>query len=130
MFEDFYFYDSDNDVDYHPIIEVLDEQCSIYRKRGNFRWGLIFGGQATPTKIQTTKVCTHEELVTAITAGYPHPRKFNLRNIVTTKIFTFMHEIHNHAHAWMGPINESERHYIKQFKTWFSKELSTNIRNI
>ena len=32
--------------------------------------GNNFHGQATPTKIKPTKICTDEELVTAITTGY------------------------------------------------------------
>ena len=36
-----------------------------------------------------TKICTHEELATVITAGYFYPRKFNPQNIVTTKNCTF-----------------------------------------
>ena len=52
-----------------------------------------FRGLATPTKIKAAKICTDEELVTAITADYPHLQKFihmkfNRWNIVSTNNFT------------------------------------------
>ena len=61
----------------------------MYHKRRNFRLGLIFCGEATTTKTKPAQICTDEELVTGIMAGYPHPRKFNARNVVTAKISTF-----------------------------------------
>ena len=53
--------------------------------RANFR------GQAAPTKIKLTNICTHEELAAALRwAAHTHenlsPRKFNPQNIVTTKV--------------------------------------------
>ena len=55
--------------------------------------GDYFCGQATPTKIKPTKICTAEELATVvvITAGYVHPQKF-----IPTKIYphkNLTHEI-------------------------------------
>ena len=64
-----------------------------------FSMGTNFHGQETSTEIKPTKICTDEELATASTASYSHPRKFiptkiNLRNIVILKISTFMVSSH------------------------------------
>ena len=41
-----------------------------------FSLGINFRGQATPTKLKPTKICTDERLARAITVGYPQSRKF------------------------------------------------------
>ena len=57
----------------------------MYRKRRNFRWGLIFVA-SIPTKIKPTKICKHTELATVIMAGYSYPQKLVLHQNLTHEL--------------------------------------------
>ena len=72
----------------------------LYRERRN-SLETNFHGQATPTKIKHTKMCTHEELATVITVGYSNSRNLALEILWPWK---FLHLRYINS-QWLPTIN-------------------------
>ena len=60
----------------YTVISIKCYMLVVYCKRRYFCSRLILRASNTHKNIKPTKICSHEELATAITVGYSHPRKF------------------------------------------------------